>query len=118
MPWVGGVALGGTSTESSWLESARTGRTEVEAPSGALPSLEGGRSVGRVDDMVFTFANEDLRNAAGRAVREAGYSCFGSQTPAGGDGPCLLTVQELDRGRRDAAEQLVHQKVPAVRRLS
>ena len=65
--------------------------------------------------MVFTFADAQLRNVAGRTARDAGYSCFGSHTR---EDPCLLTVQEDDSGRRAAAEHLIVAVSPAVTRLS
>ena len=65
--------------------------------------------------MVFTFADAQLRNVAGRTARDAGYSCSGSHTR---EEPCLLTVHEPDSGRRAAAERLIRETSPDVRRLS
>ena len=65
--------------------------------------------------MVFAFTNEHLRNIVGRALREAGYECIGSQTS--GEHPCLLTVHEGHGGRRDAVEQMTRQLAPTATRL-
>jgi hypothetical protein len=67
--------------------------------------------------MVFTFADAHLRNIAGRAVREAGYSCFGSHIGRGQES-CLLTVQEVQAERRDAAERLIRRETPGAHRLT
>ena len=74
-----------------------------------------GRTVVVMTPMVFAFATTRLRNFAGRSARDAGYRCNGSHTR---DDPYLLTVHELDGGRRDAAEHLIRQVDPDVSRVS
>lgn len=130
----------GTMSRPSWRASGVTGVSRLAMVSlsqtpvardgaGALcshieaPLVHGsqvrpiGRRMTNVDEMVFTFADAHLRNLAGRAVRDAGYTCFGSHIGPG-EKACLLTVQEAEGGRRDAAEHLIRQESPSARRLT
>ena len=68
-----------------------------------------------VAPMIFAFTSSRLRNFAGRSARGAGYRCIGAHTR---EEAFLLTVDELDGGRRGAAEQLIRQVAPTVSRLS
>ena len=62
--------------------------------------------VGHVGDMVWRFQNQTDRNAAGRALREQGFQCFGTG-PTRLAESCLLTVTETTAPRRLAAAQLI-----------
>ena len=66
--------------------------------------------------MVFDFPDERTRNLAGRAVRAAGYQCFGTG-PSTLEGACLLTVRTVfDRYRADVAT-LIQDAAPAAHRV-
>ena len=70
------------------------------------------------DHPVFTFPNEGARNATGRALRQAGFRCFGTG-PAATETECVLTLdEESTDGRLASAVALVYETHPeAARRL-
>ena len=70
-----------------------------------------------MDKMVFGFPDEQSRNAAGRAAREAGYECRGTGPVASSDPAWLLTVDEAETLRRHAADDLIRRTTPSAGRL-
>lgn len=62
--------------------------------------------------MVFVFPDAQSRNEAGRALRSAGYQCFGSG-PLIREQTCSLTVEEQLVERRFAVTQLIRDTAPS-----
>jgi hypothetical protein len=75
-----------------------------------------GRTVRKVDNMVFGFPDAQTRNLAGRTVRAAGYECFGTG-PTELQKAYLLEVHEPMALRRSAIADLVRRTTPTAGRL-
>ena len=68
------------------------------------------------DHPVFTFPDERSRNEAGRALRQAGFRCFGTG-PAATEVECALTLDEdTITARRSSAIAMVYALCPDAER--
>ena len=67
---------------------------------------------------VFTFPDERTRNETGRALRQAGFRCFGTGTAATEVEWVLTIDEESVSGRRSFAIALVYETCPDVNRRS
>jgi hypothetical protein len=75
-----------------------------------------GRTVVKVDNMVFGFRDVHARNLAGREVRKAGYVCHGTG-PSSTNQWTFLTIDEPLPLRRTAVAQLIRKTSPTASRL-
>ena len=69
-----------------------------------------------MEKMVFGFPTEQARNAAGRAARDAGYDCLGSNDPET-ELAYILTVDETAQPRRSRVSELILRAAPGANRL-
>jgi hypothetical protein len=65
---------------------------------------------------VFTFPDESARNETSRALRQAGFRCFGTGTAASENGFVLTLDEEAIAGRQASAVAMLHEVCPSAER--